>query len=172
MSIDTTQILQSVNIVDVVNRVVPLTYKRSEYYGICPFHDDSKESLQVNERKQIFKCFACGAGGDAIQFHVLLGRTFHEACKELTELGIHKQIANRPLEWCGHIIVVVSATEWGNFFGLRCHKDAQPEFRVLATQMKELYTTNEPTKLNPGQWHLPFVNETEKYFKDEIGFEN
>ena len=33
MSIDTTQILQSVNIVDVVNRVVPLTYKRSEYYG-------------------------------------------------------------------------------------------------------------------------------------------
>ena len=91
MSIDTTQILQSVNIVDVVNRVVPLTYKRSEYYGICPFHDDSKESLQVNERKQIFKCFACGAGGDAIQFHVLLGRTFHEACKELTGQPIDKE---------------------------------------------------------------------------------
>ena len=36
--------------------------------GICPFHDDSRPSMKVNASKQIFKCFACGAGGNVIQF--------------------------------------------------------------------------------------------------------
>ena len=36
--------------------------------GICPFHDDSRPSMKVNASKQIFKCFACGAGGNVLQF--------------------------------------------------------------------------------------------------------
>ena len=50
----------------------------------------------------------------------------------LMEMGLHKQIANRPLEPWFHITVLVTATEWDNFYGLRAHKDAQPEFQVLA----------------------------------------
>lgn len=67
------------DIVDVVGRYVSLKKKGSEHVGICPFHDDSKASLQVNDRKQIFKCFACGAGGDVIDFLVQHGKTVQEA---------------------------------------------------------------------------------------------
>lgn len=81
--IDTNELLARANIVDVVGRYVELKKRGAEYYGICPFHDDEKSSLQVNERKQIFKCFACGVGGDAIEFLMKLGHTFHEACAEI-----------------------------------------------------------------------------------------
>ena len=49
--------------------------------------------------------------------------------------GCHKQTVNRLLEPFSHINVVVTATEWDNFFGLRLHKDAQPEMRELAIKM-------------------------------------
>ncbi len=62
------KIKEEKNIVDVVSGYVALEKKGSEFYGICPFHDDNKSSLQVNDKKQIFKCFACGEGGDMIDF--------------------------------------------------------------------------------------------------------
>ena len=76
---------QQTNIVDVIGRYIHLTKRGSEYYGVCPFHDDHKESLQVNERKQLFKCFACGAGNDAIDFLTKYGRSFKEAVQELAD---------------------------------------------------------------------------------------
>jgi putative DNA primase/helicase len=82
--IDTNSLLSQVNIVDVIGKFVSLTKRNSEYYGVCPFHDDHKESLQVNERKQIYKCFACDdPGGDAIQFLIGKGYKFHDAVKYL-----------------------------------------------------------------------------------------
>lgn len=77
--------------------------------------------------------------------------------QELVKNGVHKQVANRLLEPFSWITVVVTATEFANFFALRAHKDAQPEFRVLAEMMKDLYYTNEPEQLDFGYWHLPFV---------------
>lgn len=74
----------------------------------------------------------------------------------LNKLGAHKQIVNRLLEPFSHINVVATATEWGNFFGLRLHPDAQPEMRALAQAMWKGYQDHEPTKLNPDDWHLPF----------------
>ena len=71
------------NIVDVIERRVQLKKQGSEFYGICPFHDDHKTSLQVNESKQIFKCFACDTGGDSIEFLTELGLTFFEAMEEI-----------------------------------------------------------------------------------------
>lgn len=65
---DRKEILAKVNIVQVVGQFVQLTKKGAEYVGICPFHDDHHASLKVNEKKQIFTCFSCGAHGDAIAF--------------------------------------------------------------------------------------------------------
>lgn len=76
---------------------------------------------------------------------------------ELVSLGVHKQIVNRLLEPFSHINVVATATEWDNFFGLRLHKDAQPEMRALAIAMWEARKASTPQFLKPGQWHLPFV---------------
>ncbi len=71
--------------------------------------------------------------------------------------NVHKQIANRILEPWSHIKVVVSATEWDNFFSLRNHPDAQPEIHELARQMWDLYSSNKPKLLKEGEWHLPYI---------------
>lgn len=81
--INAESLLRATDIVDVISRRQNLTKRGAEYYGICPFHDDTKESLQVNQRKQLYKCFACNAGGDSIDYLMRLGNTFKEAADEL-----------------------------------------------------------------------------------------
>lgn len=71
--------------------------------------------------------------------------------------GLHKQVANRILEPYLPTSVLVTATEWENFFELRDHDDAQPEIRQLAQRMKETMAHSEPTPLQPGEWHLPYI---------------
>lgn len=56
------------NIVDVIGGYVDLKKKGKEYSGLCPFHGEKTPSFTVNENKQIFQCFGCGAGGDVIDF--------------------------------------------------------------------------------------------------------
>lgn len=70
---------------------------------------------------------------------------------------VHKQIVNRILEPFTHIRVVVTSTSWVNFYGLRDHKDAQPEIRELAQAMKKAHEESKPTKLQWGEWHLPYI---------------
>lgn len=76
----------------------------------------------------------------------------------LYAMDAHKQIVNRVIEPWSHINVVVTATEWENFFKLRCHPDAQPEMRVLAETMREVKSKSTPVLLQVGEWHLPYVN--------------
>lgn len=77
------------------------------------------------------------------------------------KLGAHKQIVNRLIEPWSHITVIVTSSEWENFFELRCHPDAQPEMRHLADLMRAAYDASEPKLLEYGQWHLPFVEPEE-----------
>jgi hypothetical protein len=72
-------------------------------------------------------------------------------------VGAHKQIVNRLLEPFAHIRVVVTATEWENFYKLRRHPDAQPEIKALADAMWEAHQASTPKKLEAGEWHLPYV---------------
>lgn len=89
-----------------------------------------------------------------------------EHAKALIELGVHKQITNRLLEPFMHISVVVTATEWSNFFELRCHKDAQPEFRKLAYAMHDAMVASSPNGLDAGEWHLPYITDIEREIED------
>ena len=52
----------------IISHYIPLNKKGANLEGLCPFHPDSKPSLKVNDNKGMFKCFVCGAGGDAITF--------------------------------------------------------------------------------------------------------
>jgi thymidylate synthase ThyX len=79
----------------------------------------------------------------------------------LAKIGVHKQLANRLLEPFSWHPVVVTATEWDNFFNLRCHKNAQPEIRKAAEMMRELYVAGKPQELQYGMWHLPFLQPVE-----------
>ena len=96
--------------------------------------------------------------------------------EEMVEAGAHKQIVNRILEPFAHISVIVTATEWANFFELRDHPDAQPEIRVLAQEMRKADYFYDHASLigtrvleSPGNdyskaacWHLPYITERER----------
>jgi len=84
-----------------------------------------------------------------------------EGVAELAEIGLHKQWANRPLEWFTSISVLVSATSFENFFGVRWHEDAQPEIQELAKLMFRAMETSAPRTLEPEEWHLPYVSPEE-----------
>jgi thymidylate synthase ThyX len=79
-----------------------------------------------------------------------------EYVKRLNAIGLHKQIANRICEPWFNIRIIMTGTEYDNFFKLRAHPDAQPEFQNLAYKMKALYETNKPVQLKAGEWHVPF----------------
>jgi len=81
------------------------------------------------------------------------------AAERFAKAGYHKQIVNRLLEPFAHITVVVTATQFSNFFALRRHTDAEPHIKLLADRMWEAQQASVPKVLRPGQWHLPFVTE-------------
>ena len=87
---------------------------------------------------------------DARDYAIQVARAFDAA-------GYHKQIVNRLLEPFSHINVVVTATEWDNFYELRRHEDAQPEIHALADAMYEAQAASKPKLLQPGEWHLPYI---------------
>ena len=89
--------------------------------------------------------------------------------KSLQSVSVHKQIINRLLEPWLWITTIVTATEWENFFNLRCHKDAQPELREIAVMMKDAMDKSEPTQRGEYEWHLPYVD---GYDLEELKSEN
>jgi thymidylate synthase ThyX len=72
-------------------------------------------------------------------------------------LGIHKQLVNRVVEPWMYITVILSATDYTNWFHLRCHPAAQPEIRWVADAMKALYDLSVPAGLPVGAWHRPLI---------------
>lgn len=87
---------------------------------------------------------------EARDFAIAMARAYHKA-------GYHKQIVNRLLEPFMHINVVVTATEWDNFFALRDHKDAEPHIQELARAIRAAMVESDPVHLNAGEWHLPYI---------------
>jgi hypothetical protein len=78
--------------------------------------------------------------------------------KTLSEIGLHKQWTNRITEPYSRIKVVITATEFDNFFWLRDDPDAaQPEIVELARQMKQAYAEADFVPLKSHHWHIPYV---------------
>ena len=61
-------VLKHADIVQVISAYIPVEKKGRNYVALCPFHDDKNPSMQISTEKQIFKCFVCGTGGNAISF--------------------------------------------------------------------------------------------------------
>lgn len=106
----------------------------------------STEELEENDRQ------LC-----AYYWHALV-RYSKDFSERMSKAGLHKQWANRPLEWHSNIKVIITATEWDNFFWLRDDPDAaQPEIVDLARKMQDAMNQNKPVDLKPGEWHLPYI---------------
>lgn len=76
--------------------------------------------------------------------------------EQLQALGVHKQHANRALEPWSYIKVLVTATDWDNFFDLRLAADAQPEIQVLAHAMRDAMAESRPVVRD---WHTPYAGD-------------
>lgn len=80
----------------------------------------------------------------------------------MDKAGAHKQVANRILEPFQWIHVIVTATEWDNFFSLRGHVDADPTIQQLAFAMKDAMDDSRSVVLTHTQWHLPYITYQEQ----------
>ena len=80
------EILQRTDIVELIGAYLPLKAAGRTHKALCPFHTEKTPSFVVNPERQIFHCFGCGEGGDAITFLVKHeGLTFPEAARYLAE---------------------------------------------------------------------------------------
>ncbi|MCD6338353.1 MAG: DNA primase, partial [Verrucomicrobia bacterium] len=92
------------DIVEVVQRYVPLRRRGAGYVALCPFHEEKTPSFHVNPVRQIFHCFGCHKGGDVFRFVQEYERvSFVEAVARLAER------AGIPLEWEGDVQAVRQA---------------------------------------------------------------
>lgn len=89
------QIRSQTDIVDVIGEYMQLTKRGRNYFGLCPFHGEQTPSFSVSVDKQIFHCFGCGAGGNAITFLMDIDNIpFQDAVARLGErAGIEVDIA-------------------------------------------------------------------------------
>ena len=82
------EIKQKLNIVDVINRYLPLKKRGHNHLACCPFHGEKTPSFTVSEELQIFKCFGCGKSGDIFTFLQEYERIdFREALTELAQMA-------------------------------------------------------------------------------------
>ena len=105
----------------------------------------SSEQLSPDDFFSAFRCWD-NAKHDALKWAM-----------NLRTLGVHKQFGNRLLEPFSTVKVVVTATEWDNFFALRLHHAAQPEMFLLAQAMKTAMDESIPKSLTVDDWHLPYI---------------
>jgi DNA primase len=84
------EILDATDIVELIQGYFPLKRAGTNYLAICPFHNEKSPSFNINPQRQIFHCFGCQAGGDAIKFMMLYDNlSFPEAAKKLAgQVGV------------------------------------------------------------------------------------
>ena len=87
-----------------------------------------------------------------------------EYAEAFNQAGYHKQLVNRLLEPFMFIDVLITSTEWANFFWLRDHKDAEPHLQDLARLIQNAMELASFQQLKPGEWHLPYIT-PEDYLK-------
>lgn len=71
-------------------------------------------------------------------------------------IGVTKQFCNRLLEPFLYHTIIVTASEWENFFALRAHEAAEIHIQDLAFKMLKAYNESKPKQLKAGDWHIPF----------------
>ena len=86
MTSDVLSRIKSFPVSEVLGHYISLKSKGSDYIALCPFHNDSNPSLHVSDKKGVFKCFPCDAGGDAIAFvQKYKNLSFREALLEIAD---------------------------------------------------------------------------------------
>ena len=106
------QVRQAIDIVDLVGSYVQLRRQGRNFVGLCPWHDDSRPSLQVNPERQSFKCWVCDVGGDVFSFVMKAeGLEFREALELLAERAGISAAANAAQQRAGRFAAPARADD-------------------------------------------------------------
>lgn len=81
---------------------------------------------------------------------------------------LHKSLLNRLIEPFMWTTLIITGTEWDNFFALRCHPLAQPELREVAYDMRIVYEASKPKEIDYLDWHIPYTTEEDGSFKERL----
>lgn len=150
----------------------------------------SAENLSVEDAEAARKLWLLGRDFSVVQAYLLAGgydqivrdakgderaiqvcraieefvETFKRSLPDIAPLPtpIHKQHANRVLEPYSHHTVIVTATDWRNFYALRASPHAQPEIKEVAIAMARAHMESVPQVLERFGWHMPFIFEEDK----------
>jgi len=143
--------------------------KNSASSRAIPFHKQVRRILESLALPEVWPAEQKGMqGGEPLGVHEELeaeeiwkqaSANAIDAAQELADLGVHKSVINRLLEPFMWHTVLMTGTAWENFFAQRCSPLAQPEIRVMAEAIRTAIQNSEPTKLEPGEWHLPYIDE-------------
>jgi DNA primase len=80
-------LLARTSILDVIGKRIKMKKRGNNYFGCCPFHDEKTASFSLNEKKQMFYCFGCGASGSVVNFLMQYERlSFPEAIEEIASM--------------------------------------------------------------------------------------
>lgn len=140
------------------SRAIPIE-KQVERVRENPFvpavFEENKKGMQGGEP------LVEGAQAEARAIWALGMQRAIDTAEMLADTGVHKQWANRMLEPFMWQTVIVTSTEWDNFFTLRLAKEAQPEIRQIAEYMKQAMDESYPAEKAPYEWHLPLIDESD-----------
>ncbi len=96
------------------------------------------------------------------------GRDAIRRANQLHELGVHKAICNRLIEPFSWITIIITATDWNNFFRLRRHIDAEVHIRKIADLAYESIQNSTPKFIDFNSWHLPLIQDDEQNLDIEL----
>lgn len=148
------------------SRAIPIKrlIEEASLYPALPVHwGKAQAGMQANEELSGEALEGTKAAWHSARFSAV------KHAQQMADLGAAKQVVNRILEPYTHITVVVTASNYDNFFHLRRHKDAQPEIKVLADKMFKALMASEPRLLKHGMWHLPYVPEADHVMPINMG---
>ena len=161
------EIRNSVNIVDVISSYIPLTPRGKNFFGVCPFHDDTNPSMSVSPSRQIYKCFSCGATGTVFKFIMDYENiSFMEAVKKVADIGGIKvdigkvakkrtypelhQIYDLALKFYMNNLNTVSGKEAKEYLSKRnINEDVIKEFQIGLALKKDTLSKILTKKFNP-----------------------
>lgn len=99
----------------------------------------------------------------AIKVWVLASESAVCQAKVLLACNVHKEVVNRLLEPFLWHTVIITATEWSNFFRLRRHPTAQPEIQAIGNVIYDAMAQSTPQRLDYDEWHTPYIQPDEEF---------
>ncbi len=156
------EIKQRVDIIDIVSDFIVLRKRGKDYVGSCPFHEEKTPSFTVSPHKQMYYCFGCQAGGNAIKFLMELGkRSFSEVILDLagryqipvkTLLPEQQEELQHKQSLKEHLYQILAVTADFYQYNLRQHGKEAQEYLQKTRQLSQETIDQFQLGLTPAGW--------------------